>query len=980
MPALKTEWYNIIWSHEIEKGFVLLERVWTIKLEMAKALGVVNTESALERFTAFSKTTPQEISDTLKTAFEVQWCTDFDHAFLFQIIWNMYFKHLEGKMEALKLYHELNQIIAENNSNGPLIRKLKSSFLLWYIEKLPDDTKVSLGQFIKKDDLYCSDLQKIIKIIEPHFQELTNNKNIYDTYLHSSHRYYYQKEQLFYNLYQQYLLLDWINKKELHLALGFHFNETGFEVSTVIPEMNEHKESELMFDVKSLFEDLKKQPDNEDLLYKLLFVVRFQYFGKPLKFIKRQLEDLKNEYNLDLYAIWNQVTDLKDLKTFLLSELWADIGLSVFDGFIERHFQYFKKTNRKTIVSIFEQPENACIVPYLSEESAYFLFLQIDTYNKQWYNPKRSIAHGKYDDKKKQSLKSMEKKALKRYQDNKGRFQEDIILSHSELQSKIITWIEQWIKTKDISKLSQLMNDEGVLKVNVKVQNWKDEWIVYEQWEELGCVYGALLYLNWSKYDKKIIRKLILSALDNIKNIKNKNTSLRLTYLFLCIDQQLLNNKKCKEMMISQLLLHKEDIARALELLWVNKDNGWSYQTLESVWTNSSVSYNDTCSIPLREQFMAELVFDTKVMEYISQLDVDKKRKLLKQFSTIPESQWFTTLSLECDKDFIIWQIVHQSWFTYARKAIQLYDPSVATAFRINQSDYSTYSNVINATNITKIKITKEERISIMKEWLQLQILTNPQLLYQLLFSNKKDNKSLVNELLLYEKELWSISSDDILESIKSTDYKYRTGYYSNDSYQWREKIGGFNEHPWRVLVFYILLLHTLWKEYDLWSIIEKCTSNQEREIFIHHMLWNKQWAQRNEFLDNSINKTIYRNNKTHLDGSNILTNSPIILMAIKDNKHLRDFADILFLQMSHLVALQDFVGAARLYVHFIDLYIKEFATDDPSWLQLTKYFDEKEWSADLFTTINTWLSELNLPEQEKSIIESIQKKYLGAE
>jgi hypothetical protein len=53
--------------------------------------------------------------------------------------------------------------------------------------------------------------------------------------------------------------------------------------------------------------------------------------------------------------------------------------------------------------------------------------------------------------------------------------------------------------------------------------------------------------------------------------------------------------------------------------------------------------------------------------------------------------------------------------------------------------------------------------------------------------------------------------------------------------------------------------------------------------------------------------------------------------MAIKDNKHLRDFADILFLQMSHLVALQDFVGAARLYVHFIDLYIKEFATDDPS-------------------------------------------------
>jgi hypothetical protein len=78
----------------------------------------------------------------------------------------------------------------------------------------------------------------------------------------------------------------------------------------------------------------------------------------------------------------------------------------------------------------------------------------------------------------------------------------------------------------------------------------------------------------------------------------------------------------------------------------------------------------------------------------------------------------------------------------------------VATAFRINQSDYSTYSNVINATNITKIKITKEERISIMKEWLQLQILTNPQLLYQLLFSNKKDNKSLVNELLLYEKEL----------------------------------------------------------------------------------------------------------------------------------------------------------------------------------------------------------------------------------
>jgi hypothetical protein len=33
-----------------------------------------------------------------------------------------------------------------------------------------------------------------------------------------------------------------------------------------------------------------------------------------------------------------------------------------------------------------------------------------------------------------------------------------------------------------------------------------------------------------------------------------------------------------------------------------------------------------------------------------------------------------------------------------------------------------------------------------------------------------------------------------------------------------------------------------------------------------------------------------------------------------------------------------------------------------------------------LFTTINTWLSELNLPEQEKSIIESIQKKYLGAE
>jgi hypothetical protein len=71
----------------------------------------------------------------------------------------------------------------------------------------------------------------------------------------------------------------------------------------VIPEMNEHKESELMFDVKSLFEDLKKQPDNEDLLYKLLFVVRFQYFGKPLKFIKRQLEDLKNEYNLDLYAI-----------------------------------------------------------------------------------------------------------------------------------------------------------------------------------------------------------------------------------------------------------------------------------------------------------------------------------------------------------------------------------------------------------------------------------------------------------------------------------------------------------------------------------------------------------------------------------------------------------------------------------------------------------------------------------------------------
>lgn len=973
MPAIKPRWYNIIWSNEIVTNHGISGRIEMIKLQMTETLGIENIDSALERFTTFSKSTPQELSDAIKTAFESHGCTDFDHALLFQIIWNMYFKHLDEAIILHKLYSELKK---KQYSN----KQTKWSQLLWYREGLSDDIVLKLEAYLDKQDLYSRDIEAIIKIIEPHIHEISNNKEKYDTYLQSYYRYYYQKEQLFYNLYQQYLLSESYKKKELHLVLSFHFNETSVNAKTLIPEIDEPNKWELMFNVKSLYEDIKKEPDNEDSLYKLLFVVRFQYFGKPLKYVKDKREDLKHEYYLDIHTIWNQIFNIWDFKTFLLCELWPEIGLSVFEGFIERHFQYFKKRNEKNMVSIFEHPENACIVPYLSEESAYFLFLQIDTYNKQWYNPKRSIAHGKYDDKKKQSLKSMEKKSLKRYGNKQERFQENIILSHSELQNKIISWIEQWIETKDISKLSQLMNDEGVLKVNVEVQNWKDKGVAYEQWEEFGCVYGALLYLSWCKYDKKIIRTFILSALDKIKNIKNKHASLRLTYLFLCIDQQLLIDKKCKEIMISQLLLHKEDIARALELLWVNKDNGWSYQMLESVWTNSSVSYNDTCSIPLREQFIAELVFDTKIMEYVSKLDINKKRKLLKQFSTIPESQWFATVCLECDREIIIWKILHQSWFSYARKAIQLYDPSINSAFRILEAGYFTYSDLINGANAAKIEITKEECKFIMNEWLRSQILTNPQLLYQLLFSNKEGNKSLVNELLLYEQELWPISTDDILESIKNTDYEQRSGYYNNESSQWRDKIGGFNENPWRVLVFYLLLLHALWKEYTLSSILDKCTGNQEREIFIRHMLWNKQWTTRNEFLDDSIDNTKYRNNNTHLNETNILTQSPIMLIAEKDKKHLRNFADILFLQMSHLVTQKDFLGAASVYVHYIDLYMKEFGAQDPVWSVLTNYFDAKEWSIVLFTDINKWLSELNISDQEKLIIVGMQKKYLGIE
>jgi hypothetical protein len=787
----------------------------------------------------------------------------------------------------------------------------------------------------------------------------------------------YKKEELFYNLYKEYIKLDERKKSNQLLSLALYMNETNIPSSDLVKERTQFNNSDYFIDSKKLFLEIKSNPLNEELLKKLIFVSSFQYFGKKPWYLYDQFSDTISRIDSD--SIGHYIADFSCFKAYLVYELWSELWISIFNTLIERQFQAFKKNN-EFLVALFENPKDLCILPYISDESAYELYREIDTHLKQWYTPKQCLVSDRYDNERKKQLKSIETTVMQRYGSHKDRFSNRKYPDY--LSESLRQWLDAYLIEAKSDDLDEIIRNNPILRVNTDaVVNTRGDYGKLDISKDRDTIYWALLYLKWSHFDKKKLQKLIKSfiklASSELKKVNSPHGYfIKLIFFLISLDQNLFTDESCKMTLQDYFITNKDHIVENLWLLWIIND--CNYRKFESTRrAKSYININDRCSQELREQFISDILFTWVLGQHLQSLEITTIKKILKSFSIIPESKLFKELSIRCDKESIEADFMSSSKFEYINSAIGYYKPWTNPWVRMDELSYNLKTSLIYPPNIRSIEFNDHERALIIKRWLNNKILKSPYLLSQLICKLKNDSsgdKWVGLEISKYEEEFGSIGIQEILECIKNTKFQWVS--HQEDSYTRNKVIWWFDTQSWKVMAYTAILLHALNKNFDIKLLYNECPSQEQKDSFMFTILGGKKWLEFNvPFLDNRILDKTYRK---YNEWSDKLKFVSIISDLGKNNtKYVFDFADLIYDKMKTLVHENDYIEAARIYVHYMELYLGNIQNGDSTGTLLTGYFDSLDGAWEVFKAIHNWLTEI-MPKNDA--INAITDTYFSIE